>query len=66
MGERRITNSDPVTGLAAWFDLRVRIWKAAPGETGSWPQFDAMKKLPGDNYARPDVLRYDARTPQKK
>ncbi len=64
-GERRVTNSDPVTGQAAWFDLRVKIWKAAPGETGSWPQFDALKKLPGDNYDRPDVLRYDARSHEK-
>jgi anaerobic selenocysteine-containing dehydrogenase len=28
---RRWSNSDPVTGQAAWFDLRVRIEKAPPG-----------------------------------
>jgi len=28
---RRWANSDPVTGQAAWFDLRVRIEKAPPG-----------------------------------
>jgi sulfite dehydrogenase (quinone) subunit SoeA len=28
----RWSNSDPVTGQAAWFDLRVRIEKAPPGE----------------------------------
>jgi len=28
-GERR-SHSDPVTGQAAWFDLRVKLWKAAP------------------------------------
>ncbi len=62
-GERRLANSDPVTGQAAWFDLRVKIRKAAPGETGSWPQFDTLKPYPGDErYARPEVLRYDART----
>lgn len=38
-GERQLTNSDPITGQAAWYDLRVRIRKAAPGETGVWPQF---------------------------
>jgi hypothetical protein len=27
----RWSNSDPVTGQAAWYDLRVRIEKAAPG-----------------------------------
>ncbi|OJZ16982.1 MAG: formate dehydrogenase [Thiobacillus sp. 65-29] len=65
-GERRLTNSDPVTGQAAWFDLRVKIRKAAPGETGSWPQFDTLKPYPGDErYARPDVLRYDARSDAK-
>jgi anaerobic selenocysteine-containing dehydrogenase len=65
-GERRVTNSDPITGQAAWFDLRVKIWKAAPGETGSWPQFDTLKAYPGDErYDRPDVLRYDARTHEK-
>jgi anaerobic selenocysteine-containing dehydrogenase len=45
-GERRITNSDPVTGQAAWFDLRVRITKAAPGESGVWPTFPVVKALP--------------------
>ncbi len=64
-GERRITNSDPVSGQAAWFDLRVKISKAEAGETGSWPQFSALKRLPADNYSRPDVLRYDARVEQK-
>ncbi|MBK0399295.1 molybdopterin oxidoreductase family protein [Limibaculum sp. M0105] len=28
----RWSNSDPVTGQAAWYDLRVRIEKAEPGE----------------------------------
>ena len=60
-GERRMTNSDPVTGQAAWFDLRVNIRKAAPGETGTWPEFPALRRLPGDAWARPDKLRFDAR-----
>ncbi|MEJ2059912.1 MAG: molybdopterin oxidoreductase family protein [Gammaproteobacteria bacterium] len=57
-----VTNSDPVTGQAAWYDLRVKITKAAPGEEGSWPQFDHIKPLPGSN-ASPDVLRYAAHEP---
>ncbi|HUW28055.1 MAG TPA: molybdopterin oxidoreductase family protein [Sulfuriferula sp.] len=61
-GERRITNSDPVTGQAAWFDLRVKISKALPGETGSWPEFPALKPLPWDDGVRPDVLRYSTRS----
>ena len=64
-GERRITNSDPVSGQAAWFDLRVKIYKAEAGEAGSWPQFSVLKRLPTDRYSRPDVLRYDARVEQK-
>ena len=28
----RWSNSDPVTGQAAWYDLRVRIEKAEPAE----------------------------------
>ena len=41
--ERTITNSDPITGQAAWYDLKVRITKAAPGETGTWPQFGSTE-----------------------
>jgi hypothetical protein len=29
---RRITNSDPVTGQAAWFDVRVRLRKCTADE----------------------------------
>jgi sulfite dehydrogenase (quinone) subunit SoeA len=39
----RWSNSDPVTGQAAWFDLRVRIEKAGPGEAMSEPQFPTLK-----------------------
>ena len=31
----RYSNSDPITGQAAWFDLRVRIRKAHPEEIAS-------------------------------
>ncbi len=31
---RRLSNSDPVTGQAAWYDLRVRITKCKPEEAG--------------------------------
>lgn len=45
---RRHSNSDPVTGQAAWYDVRVRIRKAEPGEPEqTWPQFDAMHAVPG-------------------
>src|SRR5262249_47673290 len=59
--ERRITNSDPVTGQAAWFDVRVRVYKATPGETGVWPTLPAAARLPGDDGSRPSVLRWEWR-----
>ncbi|OQX32187.1 MAG: formate dehydrogenase [Candidatus Sedimenticola endophacoides] len=43
-----MSNSDPVTGQAAWFDVRVKIYKAEPGEPEqTWPQFPAQRTLPG-------------------
>jgi anaerobic selenocysteine-containing dehydrogenase len=54
----RYANSDPVTGQAAWFDLRVRIEKATPDEAQeSVPQFEATARPPGmDRPSR--ILRY--------
>jgi anaerobic selenocysteine-containing dehydrogenase len=41
----RYANADPVTGQAAWYDLRVRIERCLPEEAGDTePQFDAMPK----------------------
>jgi anaerobic selenocysteine-containing dehydrogenase len=48
-------NADPVTGQAAWFDLRVSLHKAGEHEA-SLPQFPALGDGPGDD--RP--LRYGA------
>ena len=48
-------NSDPVTGQAAWFDLRVRIAKAAPASQSA-PQFAPLEMGAADD--RP--LRYGA------
>ncbi|MEZ5908067.1 MAG: molybdopterin oxidoreductase family protein [Hyphomicrobiaceae bacterium] len=43
-GGYRYSNSDPVTGQAAWYDLRVRIEKAAPGEPGETaPRFEPLE-----------------------
>ena len=50
----RWSNSDPVTGQAAWYDLKVRIEKAEPGET-SEPQFGAFA---GPDGQLPAELRY--------
>jgi sulfite dehydrogenase (quinone) subunit SoeA len=40
----RWSNSDPVTGQAAWFDLRVRIEKA-PRQAASLPQFPDLPRV---------------------
>jgi hypothetical protein len=43
-----ISNSDPITGQAAWYDVRVRIYKAQEDEPHhTSPQFSAMTPVPG-------------------
>ena len=55
---QRYANADPITGQAAWFDLRVRLVKADPAEAGtSAPQFAAAAPIPGLAPA-PVLLRY--------
>ena len=50
---RRISNSDPVTGQAGWYDVRVRIYKAGADEPKeTWPQFDAVPPAPGTSMVR--------------
>jgi len=39
---RRWSNSDPITGQAAWFDLRVRVEKVAPPPPEALPAFDPL------------------------
>ncbi|MBS0123525.1 molybdopterin oxidoreductase family protein [Thetidibacter halocola] len=54
----RWSNSDPVTGQAAWFDLRVRLEKTdAPTE--SQPAFDAIRSPVGQG---PKDLRWSSKT----
>ena len=44
----RLSNSDPITGQAAWYDVRVRIYKAAEDEPETTsPQFAPMTPAPG-------------------
>ena len=59
--DTNISNSDPVTGQAAWFDVRVRIYKASPEESKeSWPQFKAVPAAPGTGAKNPSKLAYFA------
>ncbi|MBK5932151.1 sulfite dehydrogenase subunit SoeA [Halochromatium salexigens] len=47
-GSQHLSNSDPLTGQAAWYDVRVRIEKVEQQEgQASEPQFATMKPLPG-------------------
>ena len=56
----RYSNSDPVTGQAAWYDLRVRLEKAPAAEAGeSAPRFAPIVRPPG-LAAPPAILRYGA------
>jgi anaerobic selenocysteine-containing dehydrogenase len=44
----RVSNSDPVTGQAGWYDVRVRIYPATPEDAAeSYPQFDPLGPVPG-------------------
>jgi sulfite dehydrogenase (quinone) subunit SoeA len=56
----RYANSDPVTGQAAWFDLRVRMEKCDPVEAGETaPSFPVLTPPTGLS-PRPNILRYGA------
>jgi len=40
----RYANADPVTGQAAWYDLKIRLMKCTPAEAGvTEPQFPAVQ-----------------------
>ena len=48
-----LSNSDPVTGQAAWFDVRVKVYKADDSEPqASYPQFKPQRRLPGQDAKR--------------
>ena len=59
----RHSNSDPVTGQAAWYDLRVRIERAAPEEAGVTDPRPEPLRAPPRTAERPAVLRFNANAP---
>jgi anaerobic selenocysteine-containing dehydrogenase len=62
----RVSNSDPITGQAAWYDVRVRIYKVGAGETAvTSPQFEPLKPYPGQ-VERKSVWNYFAGRGAKK
>ncbi len=43
-----LSNSDPLTGQAGWYDVRVRVYKAGEDEEKiSFPQTETMPPVPG-------------------
>ncbi|HVE48900.1 MAG TPA: molybdopterin oxidoreductase family protein [Casimicrobiaceae bacterium] len=55
-GNRQLTNSDPVTGQAAWYDVRVRLSRCAHQHSGTEPTFEPLPRG-----AAPNVLQWGAR-----
>ena len=56
-----VSNSDPITGQAGWYDVRVRIRPAGPDEAAeTFPQMDSMPSVPGVVGKAAQVLRYFA------
>ncbi len=56
-----VSNSDPITGQAGWYDVRVRIRPAAPDEAGeTFPQMDSVPAVPGVVGKAAQVLHYFA------
>ena len=57
---QRLSNSDPVTGQAGWYDVQVKVYKADEKDHKiTWPQFSPMKTLPGQK-SRKSILAYFA------
>jgi anaerobic selenocysteine-containing dehydrogenase len=53
-----LANADPITGQAAWYDLRVKVEKAAAAEEGfSAPGFATLRRPPS-LMPPPEILRY--------
>ena len=56
-----LSNSDPVTGQAGWYDVRVKIYPAGADEPEqTFPQFKAGAKTPGTANKRGRWLKYFA------
>jgi len=52
------SNADPITGQAAWYDLRVRVEKAPAAEAGeSAPHFPVLRH-PASLPPAPEIMRY--------
>ncbi|VWB90795.1 formate dehydrogenase [Burkholderia lata] len=61
-GGARMSNSDPVTGQAGWYDVQVRIYPAEADAATTLPQFASMPSLPGTPRVLQRVQAYFAGT----
>ena len=57
---RRASNSDPITGQAAWFDLTVRIERCAPHELAETAPHPPPLTAPFKP-VHPHILRFGAK-----
>jgi hypothetical protein len=58
---KTISNSDPITGQAGWYDVRVRIRPALPEEAEeTFPQIATVPAAPGVRGKAASVLTYFA------
>ncbi len=66
-GGGHVSNSDPITGQAGWYDVRVCIRKADAGEEEvTSPQFAPMKAFPGMATAKRLWLAYTTRAGKER
>jgi len=64
---KNMSNSDPVTGQAAWYDVRVKVYKADSNEPEvSFPQFKPQRRVPGQDKKRGKFQAYFAGMFRKK
>ncbi len=48
-----LSNSDPVTGQAGWYDVRVKVYPAESGDPKvTFPQFKPLRPVPGQDAKR--------------
>ena len=60
-GDATMSNADPVTGQAGWYDVRVRIYPAESGEAAEVaPQFAPLAGAPGTRIVRRLLQAYAA------
>jgi anaerobic selenocysteine-containing dehydrogenase len=56
-----LSNSDPVTGQAGWYDVQVRIYKADEAEPKeTWPRFNPLPPVPGEPPRKKSWMAYVA------